>query len=45
MKRKANASKLKRVMKEVDSFRLELGKKTGITTSSAIIREDRDNGH
>ncbi len=33
-------------MKETEKFRIELGKKTGITSSSAdIIREDRDHGH
>ena len=46
LKRKVKAEKLKRVMKEIDAFRTELGKKTGITVSSAdIIREDRDHGH
>jgi len=43
---KVKAEKLKRKMKEIDEFRNELGKKTGITTpSSDIIREDRDHGH
>jgi len=38
--------KLKQVMREVNAFRKELGKKTGVTASSAeIIREDRDHGH
>ena len=39
-------SELKRVMKETDTFRIELGKKTGTTKSSAdIIREDRNHTH
>ena len=46
LERKIKAEKLKRVMKEIDEFRREIGKKTGITVSSAdIIREDRDHGH
>jgi hypothetical protein len=46
LERKVKVEKLKRVMREVDAFRNELGKKTGITVSSAdIIREDRDHGH
>jgi hypothetical protein len=46
LERKVKAEKLKRIMKEIDAFRNELGKKTGITVSSAdIIREDRDHGH
>jgi len=46
LERKVKAEKLKRIMIEVDTFRNELGKKTGITKSSAdIIREDRDHGH
>jgi hypothetical protein len=46
LERKVRAEKLKRTMKEVDTFRNEIGKKTGITKSSAdIIREDRDHGH
>jgi hypothetical protein len=46
LERKVKAEKLKLVMKEIDTFRIELGKKTGITVSSAdIIREDRDHGH
>ena len=46
LERKVKAEKLKRVMKEVNTFRNELGKKTGITESSAdIIREDRKHGH
>ena len=41
LKRKVNNSKLKRVMKETNKFRIELGKKTGITASSAeIVREE-----
>ena len=46
LERRVKAEKLKRLMKEIDTFRNELAKKTGITTSSAdIIREDRDHGH
>jgi arsenate reductase-like glutaredoxin family protein len=46
LERKVKAEKLKQVIKEIDAFRNELGKKTGITESSAdIIREDRDHGH
>jgi len=46
LERKVKAEKLKRVLKETEKFRIELEKKTGITTSSAdIIREDRDHGH
>jgi DNA-binding XRE family transcriptional regulator len=38
--------KLKQAMKEVDKFRNDLGKKVGVTASSAdIIREDRDHAH
>jgi hypothetical protein len=46
MKPKSNNSKLKQVIQETNKFRIELAKKTGITTSSAeIIREDRDHRH
>ncbi len=46
LERKVKAEKLKRGMKEIEAFRIELSKKTGITASSAdIIREDRDHGH
>ncbi len=46
LERKVKVEKLKQIMKEVDAFRNELGKKTGITASSAgIVREDRDLGH
>jgi hypothetical protein len=46
MKGKINTSKLKRILKETDTFRTKLGKKTGTTESSTeIIREDRDRGH
>jgi len=38
--------KLKKTLEKVDKFRTELGKKTGVTVSSAeIIRDDRDHGH
>jgi phage gp16-like protein len=43
---KVKAEKLKLVMKEVEAYRAELSKKTGITASSAdTIREDRNHGH
>jgi len=46
LERKVKAARLKQVMKEIDSFRIELSKKRGITESSTdIIREDRDHGH
>jgi len=46
LERKVKAEKLKRIMKEIDTFRKDLNKKTGITASSAeFIREDRDHGH
>ena len=46
LERRVKAEKLKRVTREIDAFRNELGKKTGITVSSAdLIREDRDHGH
>ena len=46
LERKVKAEKLKNLMKEIDTFRSELAKKTGTTASSAdIIREDRDHGH
>ncbi len=46
LERKVKAEKLKLVMNEIDTFRRELSKKTGITASSAdTIREDRDHGH
>ena len=46
LERKVKAEKLNRVMEEVDEFRNKLGKKTGVTASSAdIIRDDREYGH
>ena len=46
LERRVKAEKLKQVIKEIDTFRNELGRKTGITQSSAeIIRKDRDYGH
>jgi hypothetical protein len=46
LERKVKAEKLKRVMNETDKFRNKIGKKTGVTASSAdIIREDRNHGH
>lgn len=38
--------KLKKTLEKVDKFRKELGKKTGVTASSAeLIREDREHVH
>lgn len=38
--------RLKNALKELDTFRKEIAKKTGETTSSTeSIREDRDHGH
>jgi hypothetical protein len=38
--------KLKKKMEEIDKFRTEMGKKTGLTASSVdIIRRDRDHVH
>jgi hypothetical protein len=46
LERKVKAEKLKLVMKEIYTVRIELSKKTGLHASSAdIIREDRDHGH
>ena len=46
LERRVKAEKLKQTVKEIDNFRTALGKKTGITESSAdVIREDRDHGH
>ena len=46
LERKVKAQKIKQLMKEIDAFRNELGKKTGVTASSAdSIRADRDHGH
>lgn len=46
LERRVKAEKLKQVIKETELFRNKLGKKTGITKSSAdITREDRDHGH
>jgi hypothetical protein len=46
LERRVKVEKLKQVTKEINAFRNQLGKKTGITKSSAdIIREDRDHGH
>ncbi len=40
------STKMKKLMKEIDEFRNKLGKKTGITASSAdLIREDREHAH
>jgi arsenate reductase-like glutaredoxin family protein len=46
LERMVKKRKLKELMKQVDSSRNELYKKTGVTTLSAdIIREDRDHAH
>ena len=46
LERKVKAEKLKKVMKEIETYRTELSKKTGTTASSVdIIREDRNHGH
>jgi ribosome-associated translation inhibitor RaiA len=46
LEKKVKAERLKQVIKEVNAFRSELNKKTGITESSVeLIREDRDHGH
>jgi hypothetical protein len=46
IEKEVKKKKLKKTMEEVNKFRNELGKKTGVTASSAdIIREDRDHGH
>ncbi len=43
LERMVKRKKLKQIMRQVDRFRNDLYKKTGVTTSSAdIIREDRD---
>ena len=42
----AKKEKLKKKLKEVEKFRNELGKKTGLTVSSAdIIGENRESTH
>jgi hypothetical protein len=46
LEKKVKAEKLKRLMKETQTFRANLSKKTGTTASSAdTIREDRNHGH
>ena len=43
LERMVKRKKLKQLMRQVDKFRNELYKKTGVTTPSAdIIREDRE---
>jgi hypothetical protein len=43
LERMVKRKKLKQLMRQVDRFRNELYKKTGVTTTSAdIIREDRE---
>ncbi|MGA3290350.1 MAG: antitoxin [Candidatus Bathyarchaeia archaeon] len=46
LERMVKRQKLKQMMKEIDKYRRNLGKKTGMTTPSAdIIRKDRELGH
>jgi len=46
IEKQVKRKKIEKTLQKVDKFRNELGKKTGITQSSAeIIREDRDHGH
>jgi hypothetical protein len=46
LERAVKRNKLKQVMKQVDIFRNELRKKTGVTSPSAkVIREDREYAH
>ncbi|MGD0995023.1 MAG: antitoxin [Candidatus Bathyarchaeia archaeon] len=46
LERMVKRKKLKRAMKDVDKFRNELSKKTGVTVSSAdVIRKDREHVH
>ena len=46
LEKKVKAEKLKKFLKETETFRINLNKKTGLTTSSAdSIREDRNHGH
>ncbi len=46
LEKRVKAEKLKQVIRETETFRKELSKKTQITESSAeTIREDRDHGH
>ena len=46
LEKKVKTEKLKRIMKEIDEFRNNLSKKTGVTESSAdSIREDREHDH
>ena len=46
LERMVKRKKLKQMIKEVDKFRNELGKRTGMTTPSTdIIRLDREHAH
>jgi hypothetical protein len=46
LERMVKRKKLKQLMQEVDGFRNDLSKKTGMTASSAeIIRDDREHAH
>lgn len=46
LERMVKRQKLKQMMKEIDKYRRNLGKKTGMTTPSAdIIRKDRELAH
>jgi hypothetical protein len=46
IEKQVKRKKIEKTLAELDEFRKELGKKTGITRPAAeIIREDRDHGH
>jgi seryl-tRNA synthetase len=46
IEKEVKRKKLQKTLEKVDKFRNELGKKTGITASSAeLIREDREHVH
>ena len=46
IEREVKRKKIQKTLEKVDKFRNELGKKTGVTVSSAeLIREDREHGH
>ena len=46
LEKKVKAARLKKALENANKFRNALGKKTGITASSAdLIREDREHAH
>lgn len=46
IEKQVKRKKIEKTLAEIDEYRAELGKKTGITRPAAeIIREDRDHGH